>query len=408
MVGALFSCDRAEPLRIISDDINEATYSYAFEDLEQEASALLSDYIEAYTHTLDPTEYACGDTYKLDRFHLALVVHDEANGNVPAVFLFHPAGSPLSSNGEAVPTVAAAADGAAWYRQRDRRATQRMLSALQTPRSRFAPYTENGIDYLVIRFDREALRSLDRANRTRWTAFFVHEGFHLFAQRNMPRPNRRHSGIRRSIPVDYPADPESFSLIAAGIQLNENTLYASEPVDWEQTLALQYVLWDRLRNADTTGLEYVDGFYLFYAWLEGGAEFIDQKITRGAGIYSFANSDTRAQVAYSTFVSNVEQTVLTGNSTVITNGEEREARYAAVLRGSYYQLGALTFRILEGLGEDPLAQMARGRNPYQLLDDYLRANDLTIDEDVALADLKSLINWNNSLALMEDYIAVFD
>lgn len=400
--------DDDDSSRPINPDIMEATYNYNFGEIEREAFPVLFDYVEAYEHTMDPTVYDCGDTYRLDRFHLALIVHDDVAGNVPAAFLFRPAGSPANAVGEPVPTTSPAADGANWYRQSDSGLSRRMVSALQTSLSRFAPYSEDGVDYLVIRFDRQWLRELTRASRTRWAAFFVHEGFHMFPQREMPRPNNRQSGIRSNPPADYPADPQSFSLIAAGIQLNENLLYGDDPVDWQRTLAMQYVLFDRLLAADTTGQEYIDGFYLYYAWVEGGAEFVDEKITLGAGIYDLADANTRIQVSYDNFREQVQRTIQTGNSTVIVNGVRQERRYQAVVGRSFYQIGAATFRILEGLGEAPLVEMARGQNPYQLLDDYIRANNVVIDETVALEDLKALIDWEESLELMEEYIDVFE
>jgi len=404
---AFTSCKKDEPALPISMDIMEATYNYDFDDIEPEAFPVFDDYVKAYVHTMDPAEYDCGDTYRLDRFHLVLVIHDEAAGNVPATFVFRPAGSSFTT-GQAVPIASPAADGGNWYRQRDAALSRRMVAALQTSRSRFAPYAEGGTDFLVIRYDREWLRQLTRASRTRWAAFFVHEGFHLFAQRAMTRPANSQGGLRFNLPEDYPADPESFSLIAAGVQLNENLVYNEGPTDWDRTLAMQYVLLDRLRAADTTGQNYIDEYYLSYAWLEGGAEFIEQKITLGSGIYRLDDAATREQISYDFFQRTIRRTISMGTTTVTVNGVPRETRYQQVGDRTFYQIGAATFRILEGLGEDPMAQMQRGLNPYELLDDYVRANNVVIDEAEALADIKALIDWEESLELMEDYIAVFE
>lgn len=408
LCGCTKDDENNDPVGPFSPDIREATYNYDFFSIESEAGPLLIDYRNAYEFTQNPVAYGGGATYQLDQFHLALIIHDETGGNVPAVFVYRPAGSNFASAADLTSVVVQAEDGSSWIRQEDAALSRRMIGALQSPRSTFAPYTENGTDFVVIRFDRERLRNLDRSSRTRWISFFVHEGFHLYPQRAMARPGNSQSGIRSNIPADYPADPESFSLIGAGVQLGENLLYPTGPVDWERALAMQYVLLDRLREADTTGQLYIDEYYLLYAWLEGAAQFVDETITRGTGLYDRDDSFTRGQVSYAAFLSSVENTVLTGNSTVIVNGVPQTRRYNAVVGSTFYELGSTTFRILEGLGEDPFAAIASGRNPYELLDDYITDNEIAIDEEAALADIKASVDWEASLELMSDYIAVFE
>lgn len=397
-----------EPPVVVSPDIREATYDYDFFAVENVMESLLTDYQNAYEFTQDPVAYGYGGVYELSQFHLALIVHDEANGNVPAVLVYRPAGSDFAPAAELASVVAQAEDGSSWIRQEDAELSRRMAGALQNIGGEIARYSEDETDFLVFRVERDRLLNIDRSFRTRQIAYFVYWGYLLYPRQTMERPGSSQENVRASIPENYPADPESFSLIGAGVKLGEDLLYAAEPVDWERALAMQYVILDRLRAADSSLQNYIDEYYLYYAWLEGAAQFAHQTITLGTGLYDRNDLVLREQVSYEAFTRDVTAVIDTDNTVMFINGFRRNGRYYTVARTSFYELGSTTFRILEGLGEDPFAAMTTGRNPYELLDDYITNNQIVIDEEATLADIKASIDWEASMALMADYIAYFN
>jgi len=242
----------------------------------------------------------------------------------------------------------------------------------------------------------------------REVGFFTHEGFHQTAQLEFTQPANSLASIRFNLPADYPADTVSFSLIASGIKMYENILFDNIQ-NAEDYVKMYYVLFKKLKDLDNSGKNYIDDFYLFECWLEGSAEFSEYTMNFGSGIMDGSIPEIRYDNSYQEFVDLAKKEIDAGvPPTVIYNGEERVVYYAHLVEITYYKLGSAPLFLLDKLGVDVMGKLKSGKNPYQMLEEYIMANNISIDEDATYQELKAQVNWEETKAMMQDYIDLFN
>ena len=378
------------------------TYNFNFEEKDNQYKSIVEEYLKSYEFTVNSNDWKYDNIYKLNRFHL--VLFDMVSNNVDAMYMVVPGESNYTGDvSDVLATSFSPSDDAKVIRLKDKELVDRMLSGVH-PNQSFSKYSENGIDYLFI-IDRGPDDSITFPTMESLIGYYMHEGYHLFPQKNFLVPDRIEGFGRFQIPEDYPADNVSFSLIAAGYQLFENLLF-EDNIDYEAYMKMNYVLFKKLRELDTTGKGYIDGYYLYFAAIEGSAQFMETAINLGSGVLDKEDDLIRSSMSYQGFIDGIQEDIDENNTTLIINGVVTESRYGTLLL-SFYKLGANVLFILDHLGVDVMAENSAGKNPYEMLQEYIDTNNITINEEEVLDDLKSEIDWNTTMELMEDYIKLW-
>jgi len=174
-------------------------------------------------------------------------------------------------------------------------------------------------------------------------------------------------------------------------------------------MKMYYILFKKLRELDTSGKNYIDGYYLFECWLEGSAEFTEYNMILASGLMDSNIPEIHYDNSYQEFKDLITEEIDAGvTPTIIYNGQERTAYYGMAVEVTYYKLGSATLFILDKLGVDVYSKLKIGKNPYQMLQEYIDTHNITIDEEAEFNNLKSQINWQENTTMMQNYIDLFN
>jgi len=382
---------------------HQTTYDFDFQSVDPLMKPLLEGYLSAYNYTVSSSDWAYRDIYTLSNFATVILVKEGAT--IKAAYMLLPPNTPYAGNDtDRFKTDGSAADGAVYLRLSEEPFIQALLNRL-TGGGSFGRYRAKGADYLYFVLDPARYAGADSFTIAQDVSFFAHEGFHLFPQEGFDTPTSLAQDIRFNLPDDYPADEVSFSLISAGVKLAEQVMAEDDPAKLLDLLKMQYVLFKKLLELDSSGKNYVRDYYLFQCWLEGGAEFAGKEIIKGAGLYG---PISKFSDSYENFQAAIRRDVEEGNTNTNINGVEQLSRYDTAVDSSSYTLGYSTLAILEKLGVDSMSQLAEGLNPYEMLEAYVIDHTVDIDEAETFETLKSLVDWDAQKELMRTYINLWE
>lgn len=389
-----------EPLPIIT----ETTYLLNFLVADAKFKPVLDAYVTAYEYVVNSGQWKYKSNYSLDIFHLLLFSYDNKVNNVDAMYMVVPHNSNYAGDlSDVVQTTPTPTDDTKVIRFRDVELAREIVTKPPQTGS-FGSFSKDGENYLFFIIDKYKYGSeMSQFFIQQAVGFYIHEGFHLFPQPDFTKPNAEHRGLRFKLPEDYPADSISFSLIGAGMKLYELIIFEDDP-DWSKHLKMLYVIFKKLKELDNSGKNYIDGYYLYYAWVEGVPKFVENHINKEIGLF---DNTAFNYSSFEKFQKYIQYNIDSKNTSVIVNGEERVARYFAVAEYTYYHLGASSLFILDNLGEDVITQISSGLNPYQMLQQYIDDKNISIDEASIYKDVKALIDWEATKTMMQDYIELW-
>jgi len=412
LITAFLACRKDEviiPPDTIDDEYSSASFDFKFADVDPKINPIFNGYIKTYETTVNQGGWSYNNYYSLKELNIVIFAYDKDAKNYDAVYMVVPPNGDYSGDvSDVLQTSNTASDGTKIIRVNDKEFLKKLIKA-RLSGSTFGTSTVDDVDYLYFFYEKDNYdKELVPLDIMREVGFFVHEGFHQTAQLEFDRPSDNLSSIRFNLPADYPADSVSFSLIAAGIKMYENILFEDiqNPDDY---VKMYYVLFKKLRELDNSGKDYIDKFYLYECWLEGGAEFTEYTMNLNSGIMDGSIPAIRYDNSFQEFIDLTQVEVDAGVPPTVTyNGEERVLYYAHIVETTYYKLGSATLFLLDKLGVDVFDPMKSGKNPYQMLDEYITANNITIDEEATLHDVKSQINWEETKTIMQNYIDLFN
>ncbi len=412
LVSIFFSCKKKEviiPPDPITDEYTNASFNFNFEDVDPKINPIFNGYIQTYESAVNQGGWQYNNYYSLKNLNIIIFAYDSDDTNFDAVYMIVPPnGNYTGDVSNVYPTSNTASDGTKIIRVNDVAFLKDVINA-RLSGSSFGTSTVNNVDYLYFFYDKENYDTeLAPLDIMRAVGFFTHEGFHQTAQLGFSQPANSQASIRFNLPADYPADTISFSLIAVGIKMYEDILF-EDIQNNEDYMKRYYVLFKKLRELDDSDANYIDNFYLFECWLEGGAEYPEYAMNLNSGIMDGTIPEIRYDNSYQEFVDIVTEEIDAGVvPTVIYNGQERTVYYGHVVETTYYKLGSATLFLLDRLGVDVMDKLKSGKNPYQMLDDYITANNIAIDEDATFQELKEQVNWEETKTMMQNYIELFN
>ena len=391
----------------IKDQYHNASLEYSFDDLDSKVKPILDNYLLSYNYSTNADSWTYKKYYSLDEFSLLIFVFDKQKKNIDAAYMVMKTNNGFSGDIADMPKISNPTSTAKAVRLLDKGFSKRIINS-RNDSGNFGLYSEHGIKYLYFFVDKDYFdRDLSAFDINQEVGFFAHEGFHLTAQSKFKWPKHKSGSLRFDLPDDYPVDPSSFSLIAAGYKLYENVLF-DDSIDLNHYAKMYDLLFNKLLELDHSGKDYVNEFFFFETWLEGAAEFVELKLNSGSGVFDGSDRIIRYSNSFQRFNDGIDDAIEKGVSTSSINGVEKLVKYTDVLDGSYYKIGAGCLLTLDGLGVDVMAGLKDGLTPYQILEKYLQESNLNFDEDVVYNDLKQEINWQESLAKMKKYIELFD
>jgi len=409
----LFSSCRKEEIIIppdpIEDEYSNATFNFDFDEVDSKMMPIFNAYIKTYESAVNQGNWNYNSKYSLKNLNTIIFAYDDVNHNYEATYMINPPnGNYTGDASDELSTSNTASDGTKIIRVNDKAFLKELIKA-RLSGSSYGLSTLNGKKYLYFFYDKKNYdKTLQPLDIVRAVGFFIHEGFHLVSQVSFSNPNNEHESIRFNLPSDYPADTASFSLIAAGIQMYEHILFDNVQ-NMDDYMKMYYVLFKKLRELDTSGKNYIDGYYLFECWLEGGAEFTEYNMNLASGLMDGGIPEIHYDNSYQEFKDLITEEIDAGvTPTIIYNGIERTAYYGMAVEATYYKLGSATLFILDKLGVDVYSKLKIGENPYQMLQEYIDNHNITIDEEAEFNNLKSQINWQENTTMMKNYLNLFN
>ncbi len=390
----------------VQDDYHNAGLEYKFDSLDAKLKPILDNYLLSYDYSTKPGAWAYQKYYSLDNFNLILLVFDNSKKNMDGVYLVSKADANFGLNLADVQGLSQTVTRARAYRLLDKAFVKRLIKSRKESGD-FGLYSEGKQKYMYFFEDKSFFeRELSAFDINQEVGYFAHEGFHFTSQNKFKRPKHISGSFRFSLPDDYPADPSSFSLIAAGFKLYEDILF-DENIDLTKYAKFYDVLFKKLLELDHSGKDYINDFFLFETWLEGSAEFVESKINIGSGVFDKTDELIQYVNSYQRFVDGVDGAIKRGVTSSYVNNVETIVRYGDVLDSSYYNLGSGCLFVLDGLGVDVMSELKKGLTPYQILENYLEDNRISFDEEAVYNELKQKIDWQASLERMKSYIELF-
>ena len=406
------SCKKDEiiiPPDPIEDEYSSATFNFNFDEVDPKVMPIFDAYMQTYESAVNQDNWNYNSEYSLKNLNTIIFAYDSDNQNYEAIYMIDPPnGNYTGDDSNVFSTGSTASDGAKIIRIFDTDFLKKLIKA-RLSGSSFGTSTVDDVDYLYFFYDKNDYdKVLQPLDIMRAVGFFIHEGFHQTSQMDFTRPNNEHSSIRFNLPADYPADSVSFSLIAAGMKMYEDILF-EDVQNMDDYMKRYYILFKKLKELDTSGKNYIDGYYLFECWLEGSAEFTEYYMNRGSGVMNGDNQEIRYDNSLQEFKDLITDEIDAGvPPTINYNGQDRVAYYAVAVETTYYKLGSATLFILDNLGVDVYQKLKTGENPYEMLEEYINANNISINENEIYNNLKSQIDWEATKTMMQDYINLFN
>ncbi len=393
--------------RPFKDKYSNAGLNYSFAQLDPKIKPILDNYAKTYHYAVDSGKWPYKKDYNLEDFILLLLIYNDKNGNIEGVYAAVPAAMKLDDNFEEVPNMAEATTSLRFVHVSDKALIKKLFKT-RHDNSSFGVFNSDAKKYLYFILDKDFFANeLSKFSINQEIGFFTHEGFHLIPQAKFKRPNEKYGSLRFNLPPDYPVDETSFSLIAAGMKLYEDVLFKDD-LDLEQYARMYYVLFKKLLEQDHSNKGYIDGFYFFEMWLEGSAEFVESDLNLGSGVFDKNDPIIQYVNSYKKLVDQIDREIDNGPAKSNINGVEKSIKYTELIDDSYYHLGSASLFVLDALGVDVISQLKSGMNQYQMLSKYIQDNQIAIDEEQTYSDLRSQINWSESLARMKKYIKLFE
>ncbi|RUA32032.1 MAG: hypothetical protein DSY76_00845 [Bacteroidetes bacterium] len=413
IIASSFSaCKKDEvviPPEPIKDVYTNASFNYNFSDVDPKINPIFNGYIKTYESAVNQAKWQYNNYYSLKNLNTIIFAYDRDANNFDAVYMIVPPNGKYTGDlSDEYQTSNTASDGTKIIRVNDKAFLKDLINA-RLSGSSFGKAKVKDVDYLYFFFDKKRYdKTLKPLDIMREVGFFTHEGFHLTTQLGFKRPSNSLESIRFNLPSDYPADSVSFSLIASGIKMYESILFDNIQ-NTEDYVKMYYVLFKKLKAQDNSGKNYIDNYYLYECWLEGSAEFTEYSMNIGSGVMDGSIPEIRYDNSYQEFVDLTKKEIAAGvPPTVIYNGKERVVYYAQLVEITYYKLGSAPLFLLDKLGVDVYAKLKAGKNPYQMLEEYITANNISVDEEATYEELKSQINWEDTKDMMQDYIELFN
>ncbi len=406
------SCKKDEiiiPPDPIEDEYSSATFNFNFDEVDPKVMPIFDAYMQTYESAVNQDNWNYNSEYSLKNLNTIIFAYDSDNQNYEAIYMIDPPnGNYTGDDSNVFSTSSTASDGAKIIRVTDTNFLKELIK-VRLSGSSFGISKVNDKDFLYFFYDKSKYdKVLQPLDIMRAVGFFIHEGFHLVSQVNFTQPNNEHSSIRFNLPADYPADSVSFSLIAAGMKMYEDILF-EDVQNMDDYMKMYYILFKKLKELDTSGKNYIDGYYLFECWLEGSAEFTEYYMNRGSGVMNGDNQEIRYDNSLQEFKDLITDEIDAGvPPTINYNGQDRVAYYAVAVETTYYKLGSATLFILDNLGVDVYQKLKTGENPYEMLEEYINANNISINENEVYNNLKSQIDWEATKTMMQDYINLFN
>jgi len=415
VLAVLFStgCKKDEviiPPDPIKDEYSKATFSLNFDQIDPKIKPIFEAYLQTYDAAIIQGNWSYQDIYSLKDFNTVIFGYDSDNNKFEAAYMIVPPNGAYSgSQSNVLETTNQPSDGTKIIRVTNQAFLKKLIEA-RLSEGEFGSSTVDNGKYLYFFFDKSNYESspLTPLSIFRSVGLFIHEGFHVLPQVNFTSPNDEYRSIRFNLPSDYPADSVSFSLIAAGIKIYENILFENNQ-DMIANLKMYDVLFRKLRQLDMTGKNYIDGFYLYECWLEGGAEFPEYKMLQAGGLLDGNVPEIYYDNSFQEFKDKLVAEINSGEpATVSYNGQDVVLYYSLVVETTYYKLGSATLYILDELGVNVMEEVSMGKNPFQMLEDYIADHNITINEEQEFENIKSQINWEEMTSLMQDYIQLYN
>ncbi len=392
----------------IEDKYSEATFNFNFDELDTKLERTFNAYMQTYESTVVQEKWKYNNEYSLKNLNLILFTYDSDAKNLNAAYaVVTPISGFTGDVSNVVSTSNTASDETKIIRITDEDFLKKLIKA-RLNGGDFGISTLNEVDYFYYFLAKNEYNQQEPLDIFRNVGAFIHEGFHQTAQLGYTRPDDELKSIRFNLPSEYPADSVSFSLIAAGIKLYEDILF-EENVNYSEYAKMYYVLFKKMKELDTTGKNYIDKFYLFECWLEGSAEFTEYNMLLESNLMDKNIPEIRYDNSFQEFKDIITSEIDAGvTPTTIYNGQETIIYYDSVVESTYYKLGSATLFLLDHLEGDIFSKIKVGKNPYEMLEEYINSNNISIDENEIYNNLKSQIDWDETKVMMQNYINLFN
>ncbi|QTD36588.1 hypothetical protein JL193_10580 [Polaribacter batillariae] len=388
---------------IPSGDLYNATKDFSDTSLK-ELQSRLDIYSKSYDYAVNSGEWTYSKQYDLSEIPVVVIYWDSKENNIDGAYLFSPKDKFNVKKTVPVDLKEKPKDGAQWYQLNNEEFLKNILvSKVKDKAYGYGVYAENNKRYLYLIMYKQFVEQTKDSpeNVVGNIAYYIHEAFHYYPQKDYVWPSKELESIRFKIPAEYPADATSFSYIAAGEKLFDNILFQDNH-DWLSYAKMQYIIYKKLLDADTSEKQYVKNYFLYFNWVEGIPRFIEYSITMGSG--DMTDKALKMFTGYDSFLRNIKGDIEKKNTTMVMNGEKIVTRYGYLLNYPLYDLGASSSFILENLDVNVLDWAKKGMNHYEMFEKYFEENDIEIDEDAVTEDVKSLIPWEETNVMMQDYI----
>jgi len=350
IVSTFSACKKKEtviPPDPIEDEYSNAGFNFDFIKVDPKINLTLDAYIKTYEDAVNQDGWPYNNYYSLKNLNILIFAYDKDAKNFDAVYMIVPPNGDYPGDvSDVYQTSNIASDGTKVIRVKDKKFLEDIIKVRLTG-SPFGTSTLNDIKYQYFFFEKSEYDiDMQPLDIMRAVGFIIHECFHQTVQLEFTNPYDEYKSLRFRLPPDYPADTVSFSLIASGIKMYETILF-DDVQDVEEYMKMYYVLFKKLRELDTSGKNYIDGFYLFECWLEGGAEFPEYYMELSSGVMDGSIPEIRYDNSYQEFTDIMEKEIEAGvPPTVILNGEEVVVYYAHVVETTYYKLGSATLFLI--------------------------------------------------------------